>query len=344
VQSHRRLSHAVSVPMHMHGQTPHARADGGSSGRSGGGSARHAQLPRHSGRSVVAPCAAHVRGLQVDEERSATGATGPTQVPPSTDGNGNVASRSSSSSSSSTPSSGNGGVTAAAAAAGPPSAATAAAAAERPALGTAGAAAGPVAAAAGAGAAAAEAAAAAAGTASAGTAEPVSSLWPLPVGPVATCQTVTLPPAASLPDALDALLAAVEGSVGERLGQASAALGSGCVRVEVPLPRGTSALRWLQGQAGSATATRTQPSTESTTSGSDSTSTSGSGSSSSGSSMSSPLAPHVYFSGRHSSAPDTRGTFEAEAVTRGWSAVAGEAIKSATLLTQAGSEAIEKMI
>jgi isochorismate synthase/2-succinyl-5-enolpyruvyl-6-hydroxy-3-cyclohexene-1-carboxylate synthase/2-succinyl-6-hydroxy-2,4-cyclohexadiene-1-carboxylate synthase/O-succinylbenzoate synthase len=63
-------------------------------------------------------------------------------------------------------------------------------------------------------------------------------------------------------------------------------LSSGVVRWEVPVPRGCSAARWLRGQD---------------------------------------VAAHhqVYFSGRHSTAPDTPKSALAEASARGWSAVAG---------------------
>lgn len=69
---------------------------------------------------------------------------------------------------------------------------------------------------------------------------------------------------------------------------------SGCLRVEVPLPRGVSALRWLQGQS----STEQQPEAA--------------------------VGPLIYFSGRHSSAPDTPLAAQAEACTKGWFAVAGK--------------------
>lgn len=73
---------------------------------------------------------------------------------------------------------------------------------------------------------------------------------------------------------------------------------SGVVRVEVPVPRGTTALRWLMGQHSAGTGDV--------------------GASSLG------AAPLVYFSGRHSSAPDTPLAARAEAATKGWFAVSGE--------------------
>jgi hypothetical protein len=82
-------------------------------------------------------------------------------------------------------------------------------------------------------------------------------------------------------------------------------LSSGCVRVEVPLPRTTPALQWLAGQernAAAAAAVNSLPGVQAAL-----------------------LAPRVYFSSRHSSAPDTPLTAQAEAVTRGLLAVAGEA-------------------
>lgn len=56
--------------------------------------------------------------------------------------------------------------------------------------------------------------------------------------------------------------------------------------MEVPLPRGITALQWLRGQPPAA-------------------------------------GPRVYYSGRTSSAPNTPGAARAEETTRGWSAVAG---------------------
>lgn len=84
-----------------------------------------------------------------------------------------------------------------------------------------------------------------------------------------------LPAVAALRQAVAALLSDLEG------------MSSGVVRVEVPIPRGSSALRWLQGQ----------PATE---------------------------LHQVYFSGRHSTAADTAGAARAEEGTKGWSAIAGE--------------------
>jgi hypothetical protein len=66
---------------------------------------------------------------------------------------------------------------------------------------------------------------------------------------------------------------------------------SGVVRFEVPLPRGTSALRWLRGQQ------QGQQQQE--------------------------ALPLVYFCSRQSSASDTPGTDEAARGLEGWSAVAG---------------------
>ena len=71
---------------------------------------------------------------------------------------------------------------------------------------------------------------------------------------------------------------------------------SGVLRIEVPMSRGCTALRWLQGQTGSSIAVGP---------------------------ACSHLAPHLYFSGRHSSAPDTSEASKAEECTCGWSAVAG---------------------
>ena len=78
--------------------------------------------------------------------------------------------------------------------------------------------------------------------------------------------------------------------------QLLSSLYSGVLRIEVPLPRGCTALRWLQGQAGNNTAVGP---------------------------ACSHLVPHLYFSGRHSSAPDTPESARAEECTRGWTAVAG---------------------
>jgi isochorismate synthase/2-succinyl-5-enolpyruvyl-6-hydroxy-3-cyclohexene-1-carboxylate synthase/2-succinyl-6-hydroxy-2,4-cyclohexadiene-1-carboxylate synthase/O-succinylbenzoate synthase len=73
--------------------------------------------------------------------------------------------------------------------------------------------------------------------------------------------------------------------------------GSGVLRWEVPLPRssavqgigaGFTALQWLQGQEVLKT-----------------------------------MLHQAYFSGRHSTAPDTPGTAAAEAAAQGWGAVAG---------------------
>jgi hypothetical protein len=69
---------------------------------------------------------------------------------------------------------------------------------------------------------------------------------------------------------------------------------SGCLRLEVPVPRGLTALRWLMAQQ-----QQLQQLQQST------------------------AAPLFYFSGRHSSAPDTPLAARAEAATKGWFAVAG---------------------
>ena len=74
-------------------------------------------------------------------------------------------------------------------------------------------------------------------------------------------------------------------------------LTSGVIRIEVSLPRGgCTALRWLQGLTGCTTAVGP---------------------------ACSHLSPHLYFSGRLSSAPDTPATALAEGCTKGWTAVAG---------------------
>ena len=101
-------------------------------------------------------------------------------------------------------------------------------------------------------------------------------------------------PQASLDHAVEALKnAVVSYGLEDRL---LGGLSSGVLRIEVPLPRGCTALRWLQGQSGTGTAVGP---------------------------ACSHLVPHLYFSGRHSSAPDTPEAAQAEACTRGWSAVAG---------------------
>ena len=68
------------------------------------------------------------------------------------------------------------------------------------------------------------------------------------------------------------------------------------VRFEVPLPRGTTALRWLRGQ---------QQAQQQ------------------GQAQGQQALPLVYFCSRQSSAADTPGTSEAERGLEGWSAVAG---------------------
>ncbi|GAX76586.1 hypothetical protein CEUSTIGMA_g4032.t1 [Chlamydomonas eustigma] len=111
--------------------------------------------------------------------------------------------------------------------------------------------------------------------------------------PVLTCKTVTLQGQTSLSEAIEALcqvITLVEAKHGV------SCFSSGVIRIEVPVPRGCTALRWLQGQASAQTAV---------------------GQAVKG------LAPHLYFSGRHSSTPDGQNSSQAEACTKGWSAVAG---------------------
>jgi isochorismate synthase/2-succinyl-5-enolpyruvyl-6-hydroxy-3-cyclohexene-1-carboxylate synthase/2-succinyl-6-hydroxy-2,4-cyclohexadiene-1-carboxylate synthase/O-succinylbenzoate synthase len=102
--------------------------------------------------------------------------------------------------------------------------------------------------------------------------------------------------AAVLQAALSDTAKALNPSPAEPLNPAAAA-GSGVLRWEVPLPRssaahgcgsGFTALQWLQGQEGLKVTMH-----------------------------------QAYFSGRHSTAPDTPGTAAAEAAAQGWGAVAG---------------------
>lgn len=99
--------------------------------------------------------------------------------------------------------------------------------------------------------------------------------------PVTFTQTRVLAPQPCWQQAAAALRAAVAAEL-PRL----AALSSGVVRWEVPLPRGCSAARWLRGQDAGA-------------------------------------HYQVYFAGRHSTAPETPKSALAEASARGWSAAAG---------------------
>ncbi|KIY97080.1 Isochorismate synthase 2, partial [Monoraphidium neglectum] len=104
---------------------------------------------------------------------------------------------------------------------------------------------------------------------------------PMALQPVTFTQTWVLPPQPSWQRAAAALRAAAAAALPQL-----AALSSGVVRWEVPLPRGCSASRWLRGQD---------------------------------------AASHhqVYFAGRHSTAPETPKSALAEAAARGWSAAAG---------------------
>eukprot|EP00798_Chlamydomonas_sp_ICE-L_P027190 gene27190-2434_t len=102
--------------------------------------------------------------------------------------------------------------------------------------------------------------------------------------PVAVCQTVTLVAEAALGDSVMALKEAVH-EAAKKYGS----LSCGVIRIEVPLARGCTALRWLRGQTDAGEVPRLK----------------------------------VYFSPRHSSAPDTPGAAKAEADTKGWAAVAG---------------------
>ena len=105
----------------------------------------------------------------------------------------------------------------------------------------------------------------------------------LALQPVTFVDTVTLPPQPGWRAAAAALAAAVS-EAAPRL----APLSSGVARWEVPLPAGCSAARWLRGQEALGDAHH-----------------------------------RVYFSARHSTAPDTPKAALAEAAARGWSAVAG---------------------
>lgn len=109
--------------------------------------------------------------------------------------------------------------------------------------------------------------------------------------------THTLPPEPDWQSAVAALHKAVEATYQQLSQTLAKTTSSGVVRWEVPLPRaapaaqgsaGFTALQWLQGQEG---LRRT--------------------------------LHQVYFSGRHSTAPDTPGTAAAEAAAEGWGAVAG---------------------
>jgi hypothetical protein len=135
-----------------------------------------------------------------------------------------------------------------------------------------------------AGATAAAAAAAAAGAAP-GAQQPQPQAASPPVGP--TLQPVTFIETRALPPqpSLQQAAAALRAALGAALPRLRP-LSSGVVRWEVAVPRGCSAARWLRGQdAGT--------------------------------------HHQVYFSGRHSTAPETPKSALAEAATRGWSAVAG---------------------
>ena len=104
---------------------------------------------------------------------------------------------------------------------------------------------------------------------------------PVALQPVTFTQTHVLAPQPCWQQAAAALRQAVAAEL-PRL----AALSSGVVRWEVPLPRGCSAARWLRGQDAGA-------------------------------------HHQVYFAGRHSTAPETPKSALAEASARGWSAAAG---------------------
>lgn len=101
--------------------------------------------------------------------------------------------------------------------------------------------------------------------------------------PVCLTRTVTLPTVTSWPAAAAALSAALQQQAAPL-----AALPAACLRLEVglPLQRSTSALRWLLGQPA-------------------------------------PGAHQVYFSQRHSTAPDTPGAVAAAAASAGWTSLAG---------------------
>lgn len=112
--------------------------------------------------------------------------------------------------------------------------------------------------------------------------------------PIAHCTTHTLIEEASIGAAVIELQHAVASH-----SPSWQSFPSGVVRLEVPIPRGLTAIRWLQGQRAGEE---------------------GSGQRDEKGDV---LSPHVYFSGRSSSAPDTPETLRAEECTRGWSAVAG---------------------
>jgi isochorismate synthase/2-succinyl-5-enolpyruvyl-6-hydroxy-3-cyclohexene-1-carboxylate synthase/2-succinyl-6-hydroxy-2,4-cyclohexadiene-1-carboxylate synthase/O-succinylbenzoate synthase len=101
--------------------------------------------------------------------------------------------------------------------------------------------------------------------------------------PVCLTRTITLPTITSWPAAAAALSAALQQQAAPL-----ASLPAACLRVEVglPLQRSTSALRWLLGQPGAGT-------------------------------------HQVYFSQRHSTAPDTPGAVAAAAASAAWTSLAG---------------------
>ncbi len=118
--------------------------------------------------------------------------------------------------------------------------------------------------------------------------------------PVMVCRTLELPAQATLGQAAAELL----GALG-RLPRTYAGLRSGCVRLEVPLPASCTALAWLAGQMQQAPQPDAPP--PSTL-------------------QARARRLSLYFSGRHSSAPDTPLATQAEQCTQGWAAVASECL------------------
>ena len=104
---------------------------------------------------------------------------------------------------------------------------------------------------------------------------------------VEVCHVKTLPTENSLKEAAETLLRAVDG-----IKTNHTEIKSGLIRLEVPVPRDVDALHWLRGQQSACDSSAV-------------------------------LHPHVYFSPRRSSAPDTEGSIAAGAAGAGSGSVAG---------------------